>query len=146
MTERWVSTPAGRHLRGRRKAGTRPELALRRALRLLGVGYRVQYQIARGCTPDVALLTPRVAIFVDGCFWHGCPRHGRASFTGPNAELWADKLSRNRDRDARSSELARAASFDVLRLWECDLLAAPIEHAGRLRELRDRARRVGVST
>lgn len=137
MGQQWVPTAAGAHLRGRPKSGTHPELALRRALRQLGVGYRVQHRIARGCTPDVAMLGPRVAVFVDGCFWHGCPRHGRTSFSGPNARLWVEKLARNRERDARSTQLAEAAGFTVIRLWECDVLSAPDVHAAGLRELRD---------
>lgn len=141
MSGRWVSTTAGSHLRGRPKSGTRPEVALRRALRRIGVGYRVQYRLARGCTPDVVLLGARIAVFVDGCFWHGCPEHGRLSFSGPNADLWVDKLARNRERDGRSTELARAAGYDVVRLWECEILSAADEHSAQLRHMRDVARR-----
>jgi DNA mismatch endonuclease (patch repair protein) len=140
VPERWVSTAAGRHLRGRPKTGTRPEVELRRALRRLGVGYRVQHKIARGCTPDISLLGARIAVFVDGCFWHGCPEHGTTSFRGPNADLWVEKLAHNRDRDIRSTQLARAAGWQVVRLWECEVLSAADELGVRLRQLRDSAR------
>lgn len=138
MGKKWVSTAAGGHLKGRKRAGTDPEVALRSALRHAGVGYRVQHRIAKGCTPDIVLLGARVAVFVDGCFWHGCPQHGRDSFSGPNAELWVEKMRRNRERDTRATTLASAAGFAVVRLWECELLSATCVHAARLRELRDR--------
>jgi DNA mismatch endonuclease (patch repair protein) len=65
-----------------------------------------------------------LAIFVDGCFWHGCPTHGRKTpFTGPNASLWQDKMWRNRERDERSSALAAAQGLTPLRVWECEVRA-----------------------
>jgi len=67
----------------------------------------------------------RLAVFVDGCFWHGCQRHGRSTFTGPNADLWNQKLDRNKQRDARANSLATEAGWRVMRLWECDILADP---------------------
>ena len=60
---------------------------------LPGLRFRLQRQLAKGCTPDIVMPGRRLAIFVDGCFWHGCPKHGRKSaFTGPNAQLWAEKM------------------------------------------------------
>ena len=121
----WISTHAGRHLRGRRKAHTRPEIELRRAVHALGLRFRLQRRLASGCTPDFVLPRHKIAVFVDGCFWHGCDRHGRKTFGGPNAELWKDKLRRNRDRDRRADDLAQEAGWRVVRLWECDVLADP---------------------
>lgn len=122
---RWVSTNAGRHLAGRRKADTRPEVELRRAMHALGLRFRLQRRLAPGCTPDLVLPMYRLAVFVDGCFWHGCSHHGRSSFVGPNAALWEDKLRRNKERDRRADALAREAGWQVVRLWECDVLADP---------------------
>ena len=63
-----------------------------------------------------------MAVFVDGCFWHGCPEHGRKNaWTGPNAELWADKMRRNAERDERSSMLAKEQAWNVVRVWECQV-------------------------
>src|SRR5262245_61505740 len=96
----WVSTGAGRHLRARRKTDTVPEVLLRRALHALGGRFRLHRQLEPGCTPDLVLPSRRIAVFVDGDYWHSCPVHGRkAPFTGPNAALWADKLRRNQARD-----------------------------------------------
>lgn len=115
----WVSTGAGRHLAGRRKTDTEPELALRRALHAADFRFRLHPRVAPGCTPDLVLPRHHVAVFVDGCFWHGCPEHGRRTpWTGPNAALWADKLARNAERDRRSTALAEAAGWTVVRVWE----------------------------
>lgn len=117
---RWVPTSAGAHLRRRRKKDTEPELMLRRALHALGVRFRLHRSLAKGCTPDLVMPGRRIAVFVDGDYWHSCPVHGRKRpFTGPNAELWAEKMRRNRERDARSTRLASEAGWHVVRLWEC---------------------------
>ena len=122
MTERWQSTAAGRHLSGRRKADTAPELALRKALHAQGARFRLQRPLAKGCTPDIVLPGRRLAVFVDGCFWHGCPVHGRKTpWTGPNAALWEQKMERNRERDDRASRLATLAGWTVARVWECEV-------------------------
>lgn len=120
-----MSTDAGSHLRGRGKRHTEPELLLRRALHALGGRFRLHRQLAKGCTPDLVLPGRRVAVFVDGDFWHGCPRHGRTAFRGPNAELWQEKMRRNRERDLRSTRLAQEAGWTVVRVWECEVRAGP---------------------
>jgi DNA mismatch endonuclease (patch repair protein) len=120
----WVSTSEGRHLAGRKKKDTAPEIALRKALHAQGARFRLHRQLAKGCTPDIVMPGRRLAIFVDGCFWHGCPKHGRKSaFTGPNADLWDDKMLRNAERDRRSTALARDQGWTVLRVWECEVRA-----------------------
>jgi DNA mismatch endonuclease (patch repair protein) len=120
MADKWVSTAAGRHLAGRKKANTTPELQLRKALHAAGGRFRLHRQIAKGCTPDIVFPGRRIAIFVDGCFWHGCPEHGRKSpWTGPNAELWQEKMRRNAERDQRSTHLADEQGWAVVRVWEC---------------------------
>jgi hypothetical protein len=69
--ERWVSTAQGRHLSWRRKTSTSPEVKLRRAVHAAGGRFRLHLKIAKGCAPDFVLPSRRVAVFVDGCFWHG---------------------------------------------------------------------------
>ncbi|WP_423775941.1 very short patch repair endonuclease [Cellulomonas fimi] len=120
MAEQWTSTTAGRHLAGRVRVSTAPEVALRKALHAAGFRFRLQVRLApRGCTPDLVLPRYRVAVFVDGCYWHSCPAHGRKTpWTGPNADLWERKMARNRERDQRSTTLARDAGWTVLRVWE----------------------------
>lgn len=116
----WQSTPAGRHLSRRRKTDTEPELMLRRALHALGARFRLHPHVARGCTPDITLPGRKIAVFVDGDYWHSCPVHGRKTpFTGPNADLWQQKMERNRQRDRLSTRLAESAGWTVVRVWEC---------------------------
>lgn len=122
MTSRWVVTERGKHLAGRRKANTSPEVELRRALHATGGRFRLHRQIAKGCTPDFVLPGRRIAVFVDGCFWHGCPEHGRKKpWTGPNAELWEKKMRHNSEHDRRSTALAEEQGWRVVRVWECDV-------------------------
>lgn len=122
MTKEWQSTAAGRHLSGRRKADTAPEVALRKALHAQGARFRLQRRLAKGCTPDLVLPGRRLAVFVDGCFWHGCSVHGRkVRWTGPNAALWEQKMERNRDRDNQATHLATLAGWRVARVWECEI-------------------------
>jgi DNA mismatch endonuclease (patch repair protein) len=130
VPENWVSTSSGRHLAGRKKKDTAPEVALRKALHAAGARFRLQRQLAKGCTPDIVLPGRRVAVFVDGCFWHGCPRHGRKTpFTGPNALLWEEKMTRNAERDRRSSALAEDLGWQVTRVWECAVRESPTQVA-----------------
>jgi DNA mismatch endonuclease (patch repair protein) len=76
--------------------------------------------------PDFVFPAEKVAVFVDGCFWHGCPRHGRVPTS--RMEYWAPKLARNAQRDRAVTRALRASGWTVLRIWEC-ALARP--RAGR---------------
>ncbi|CAN7368706.1 very short patch repair endonuclease [Knoellia sp. LjRoot47] len=128
-----MSTTAGAHLSGRRRVNTSPELVLRKAVHALGGRFRLHRRLAKGCTPDFVLPGRRIAVFVDGCFWHGCPVHGRQTpWTGPNADLWADKMRRNRERDERSTALAEDLDWTVVRVWECEVRADADEAARRV--------------
>lgn len=119
MTPGWVVTRQGLHLRGRRTRDTEPELRLRSAVHRMGLRFRIHRPIARNCTPDFVLPRWRVAVFVDGCFWHGCPAHTARAVGGPNADRWREKLEVNRERDIRNDATAADAGWKVIRLWEC---------------------------
>jgi DNA mismatch endonuclease (patch repair protein) len=95
------------------------ELVLRRALWSRGVRYRLHPPLPG--TPDLAIPSARLAIFVDACFWHGCPQH----YTAPraNAAYWEEKVARNRARDARVDIELRAQEWEVIRVWEHELTA-----------------------
>lgn len=117
-----MSTREGRHLAKRRKAHTEPEVVLRKALHAAGLRFRLHRRLAKGCTPDIVLPTPQLVVVVDGCFWHGCPEHGRKTpWSGPNAELWAAKMVRNAEGDARATAVAQDLGWTVLRVWECEV-------------------------
>lgn len=80
-------------------------------------------------------------MFVDGCFWHSCPIHGRQiPWSGPNAALWEEKMRRNRDRDRRSTALAEEAGWIVVRKWECEVRDDPTGVAAEILAM-PRARR-----
>lgn len=126
----WTSTEAGQHLRRRKKVDTEPELLLRRALHATGARFRLHRQLTRGCTPDLVLPRRRLAVFIDGDYWHSCPVHGRSTpFTGPNAALWEEKMRRNRQRDQRSTALAEDLGWTVVRVWECSIRQDPTQVA-----------------
>lgn len=117
----WVPTTEGAHLRGRRTRNTAAEVALRRAVHRLGLRFRLHRTVAPRCTPDFVMPRWRVAVFVDGCFWHGCPDHSPTRFRGPNAERWEAKLATNRARDERNTTAVQEAGWRVLRVWECEV-------------------------
>lgn len=135
MATGWVSTYRGRHLRARRNKDTEPEVLLRRILYASGLRYRIHMAVA-GSTADIVFPRQRVAIFVDGDFWHGCPIHHPADkFGGPNAVRWRDKIARTRARDAAATDAAQRAGWRVLRIWECEIRADPVASANRVAEL-----------
>lgn len=111
------------HVR-RRMANTRgrdtaPELAVRRELHRLGYRFRVNYPPVTGLrrTADIVFTKRKVAVFIDGCFWHRCPEHYRPS-TGRRAEFWRAKIDSNASRDLETSELLAGHGWIAARFWE----------------------------
>jgi DNA mismatch endonuclease (patch repair protein) len=107
-------------MRANRRTDTKPELALRRALHRLGYRYRKDYRLdldgGRRVRPDVVFTARKVAVFVDGCFWHACPEHG--SKPRANDWYWGPKLVRNVERDRINDAALILAGWTVVRLWE----------------------------
>ncbi|MFJ2892680.1 MULTISPECIES: very short patch repair endonuclease [unclassified Streptomyces] len=97
---------------------TGAELAVRRLLHAAGLRYRVEYPVPGMARRriDVAFTRARVAVLIDGCFWHGCPEH--ATRPKANAEWWRKKLDRNMARDLETTEHLIAQGWTVLRFWE----------------------------
>ena len=117
--ESWASSPAVRRvMRGNRKRDTGPELALRRAIHRLGLRYRVAARPLRDrpWTADLVFPRARVAVFMDGCYWHGCPEHYEAPQT--NASYWGPKIQRNQARDRLVDAELIEAGWRPLRIWE----------------------------
>lgn len=100
-----------------RTKGTAAELALRKELWRRGLRYRLHLPLPG--RPDLAFEREKVAVFVDGCFWHGCPRHYTAPATNP--EFWKEKLHRNRQRDRNVDHALATDGWRVVRLWEHEL-------------------------
>lgn len=106
-------------MRGNRRRDTRPELAVRSALHRHGLRYRVDFVVltaAGRVRPDIVFTRRRLAVFIDGCFWHGCEAHSTTPRT--NTIYWTSKLSRNLARDRRNDAALRAEGWQVLRIWE----------------------------
>ncbi|MEV6193541.1 very short patch repair endonuclease [Streptomyces sp. NPDC051920] len=97
---------------------TKAELVVRRLLHAAGLRYRVEYPVPGMARRriDVAFTRAKVAVLIDGCFWHGCPQH--ATQPKANAEWWRQKLDRNMARDLETTEHLVAQGWTVLRFWE----------------------------
>lgn len=101
-----------------RQQGTDIEIALRRALFRAGLRYRVSYVVSEQPrrVADIAFPRLKIAVFVDGCFWHGCPEH--ASWPKQNASYWRNKIETNRLRDADTNARLTDMGWTILRFWE----------------------------
>jgi DNA mismatch endonuclease (patch repair protein) len=107
-------------MRAIRRTNTKPETALRSALHRRGLRFRkdLRLDLAAGARvrPDIVFTARRVAVFVDGCFWHACPEHGRDP--AANEWYWAPKLRRNVERDRAGDAALAEAGWRVVRIWE----------------------------
>ncbi|WP_284550187.1 very short patch repair endonuclease [Aestuariimicrobium sp. T2.26MG-19.2B] len=118
-----------RRMSSQKRAGTSPELALRRELHRLGLRFRVGHPVPGRPqrTIDIAFTRKRVAVFVDGCFWHGCPLHCVPPKANP--DWWQAKLAANSARDRETTDLLELAGWTVVRCWEHEPL---MEMVGRV--------------
>jgi len=116
---------------------TAPEVAVRRLLHAEGLRYRVNVPVPGMSrrTIDIVFTKAKIAIFMDGCFWHGCPQH--ATQPKANAEWWRAKLDKNMARDQETTEHLTAAGWTVLRFWEHE---DPIAVAAQVERTFDRER------
>ncbi|GII52795.1 hypothetical protein Pth03_11840 [Planotetraspora thailandica] len=119
-------------MRSNKGRDTKPELALRRAAHALGLRYRVAYRPIKTVrrTADLVFTKARVAVFMDGCFWHGCPEHHTVAVT--NATFWAEKVRRTRERDAETDRLLEEAGWLVVRIWEHENSARAAERVAEV--------------
>lgn len=116
-------------MRGNKRKDTAPELAVRRRLHAMGLRYRIDHPPVPGLRrrADIVFTRRRIAVFIDGCFWHSCPLH--ATTPKQNAEYWLPKLATNVERDRDTDARLTAAGWTVLRYWEHEapeLIAAEI--------------------
>jgi DNA mismatch endonuclease (patch repair protein) len=96
---------------------TKPELILRNALYAKGIEFETYYSSEK---IDIAFPIKKMAVFVDGCFWHGCPVHSHK--IGTNETYWQPKLQKNIERDKRKTEKLKKQGWTVLRFWEHELI------------------------
>lgn len=136
-----ASTPATRaRMQRTRTRDTPGEVALRKLLHNRGYRYRIDHKLPglrrRG---DIVFPRDRLAVFVDGCFWHACPEH--ATWPKTNAEWWQEKILRNVARDRDTDRRLAEAGWAVVRVWEHE---APSEAADRIVDLITRLRAPGA--
>jgi DNA mismatch endonuclease (patch repair protein) len=120
-----------RRMGAQSRRDTKPEIAIRRRLHAQGLRYRVDFRLDPRVRSraDIVFTRQRLAIFVDGCFWHRCPLHG--TLPRANAEWWMVKLEANVERDARVTATLLAAGWRVLRIWEHE---PPEEAVSRIKQ------------
>ncbi|MBA3876472.1 MAG: hypothetical protein C0498_05975 [Anaerolinea sp.] len=121
-------------MRGNRGSGTGPEVRLRSALHRDGLRFRTGLPVLAGdvrVRPDATFTRARLAVFVDGCYWHRCPEHGTRP--SANAAYWGPKLDRNVDRDLRVDAALAGEGWAAVRLWEHEIQADLAECVGRVR-------------
>ena len=123
------SPEASRRMAATRGTNNRADRLLRAALHRQGLRFRIQQQLIPGSkrTVDIVFPRARLAVFVDGCFWHDCPAHG--SRPKSNAEWWERKIRQNVERDQDTNERLRALGWRVLRVWEHE---DPVKAADRV--------------
>lgn len=113
-------------MKGNKGKDTKPEMLVRKRLRSEGLtGYRLHWHVPG--KPDIAFPGKKVAIFVNGCFWHRCP-HCNPSMPKSNQDYWIPKFERNQERDRRNYERLRKDGWRVHVIWECELKKKRIEH------------------
>lgn len=115
----WASTANARStMLANKGRDTGPELRLRRQLHAIGLRYFVNRRPVKSIrrTADVVFPKLRIAVFVDGCFWHSCPEHRTSPVR--NSSFWAEKLARTVERDRETNEALEAAGWQVIRVWE----------------------------
>ncbi len=117
-----------KRMRAQRRRDTKPEMALRRVLHAGGRRFFVDRAPLVGVRRRADLVFPRarVAVFVDGCFWHGCPEHG--TVPKRNREWWVEKIDGNRARDRDTDRRLSEAGWSVVRVWEHDEATVAADH------------------
>lgn len=116
----YASSPGVRsRMQKQRTRDTAPELRVRRILHSMGLRYRVERAPLAGLRrrADIVFASARVAVFIDGCFWHGCPEHSSGK-TKANPEYWSGKIAKNRERDADTDARLAESGWTVIRVWE----------------------------
>ena len=117
--EPWASSPVSRAvMQGNRRRDTKPEMAVRRLVHARGLRYLVDAKPIPELNrrADLVFTRTKVAVFIDGCYWHGCPEHGTTA--KKNANYWGPKILRNRERDQETDRLLTEAGWTIIRVWE----------------------------
>ncbi|MGW9183827.1 very short patch repair endonuclease [Agromyces sp. NPDC055661] len=134
-TPSWATSEGTRRsMLANRGRDTGPELAVRRMLHSHGFRYRVNTPPVKGLrrSADIVFTKVKLAVFIDGCFWHGCPEHYQRP--ARNQTYWDAKVLANCARDRNTDEVLGSHGWTVLRIWEHDVRADPVGVGARIRE------------
>lgn len=114
------------------QANTTAEMSIRRCLHAMGFRYRVDKVVLRSPRrkSDICFANLKIAIFIDGCFWHGCPRHG--TMPKRNRKFWRKKINTNRARDRDTTKRLRNCGWSVIRIWEHEDPSAAAERIAQV--------------
>ena len=110
---------------------TKPETYLRKLLSSRGIRYRIHYSLDG--KPDIVFPSKKIAVFVDGCFWHKCPKCFR--LPNSNKEYWSKKIQKNTERDKKINQILESKGWKVLRVWEHEIKKNPEDAINRIIEL-----------
>lgn len=140
-----VTDAVRKSMRNNKRRDTKLELLVRSRLFAEGLrGYRVDVGSLPG-RPDIVFHRARVAIFVNGCFWHGCPYCTRNITPSSNAEFWNNKLRQTKERDARSRQALEELGFRVITLWGCQIHADCTASVERVRQSVDMGKSTAIT-
>jgi DNA mismatch endonuclease (patch repair protein) len=142
----WASSTAVRSVMlANPKRDTLPERRLRSALHRRGLRFRVTSRVEPDIkvVVDIVFAGSQVAVFVDGCYWHGCPAHGTTPRTNP--EYWIPKIERTRRRDELNDQLLREAGWEPIHIWEHQPVEAAAERVAAAVQIRSSLNRLGRS-
>lgn len=121
-------------MRSNKSKDTKPELAMRKALWQAGIrGYRLHWKKAPG-KPDIAFPGKKLAIFLNGCFWHRCPKC-KLSMPKNNSDFWVLKFERNVERDQQKIDSLKKLNWKVIVIWECEMKHDLSEKVKRVKQL-----------
>ena len=128
MTDTFTKEQRSRCMAQIKSCGTKPETAVRKLMWKAGYRYRIGHGLSG--KPDMVFPSYKAAVFIDGCFWHGCPKHCR--MPGGNANYWKRKISGNQKRDRKINRQLRKEGWRVVRVWEHSIKKSPEKTADRI--------------
>ena len=129
MPDRFPSAVRSKIMSSIRSKNTRPEMLVRKALWSSGVRYRIHNKLVYG-TPDLSIKNRRVAIFIDGCFWHGCQNCNKEPKS--NINFWKEKIMSNKKRRRKVKKMLRNENWNVLEIWEHEIQKNPNKVAKKI--------------
>lgn len=131
-----LNETVSKYMRSNKSKNTKPEILFRKALWNTGIrGYRLHWKKAPG-KPDIAFPGKKIAIFLNGCFWHRCPKC-QLGLPKHNSDFWQAKFARNVERDQEKITALENENWTVLVIWECELKSDLLAQVERVKELLD---------